>query len=112
MPRITLSIPDTLLAKLRHQATEQEISLAQHVRSLVEFGVDQVASTAHTATPANTRELWKNSLAWNLESRYLLRYLVDHLLQDNTDKHALALNFAKEKAAVKVDELLANAAQH
>ena len=55
---------------------------------------------------ANASELWQQSLLCTLESRYLLRYLVDNLTSQPTEKRDAVLTAVKEKARSQVLELL------
>jgi hypothetical protein len=117
MPRITITVPKQYLTILQTNAVEKSIPLAQYVRGLMDAGFNSTSGNQAQPTaiqpqhsPAadlpDTKTYWKHDLAWSLECRYLLRYLVDNLPQANAEKCKAALSLAKEKAQQIVDELM------
>lgn len=118
MRRITVTFPDDDFEALQRQAAKKSISLAHYLRELVDIGRQVEEATAQQsalgdAKPTSShlkdpKELWKNSLLSVLESRYLIRYLVDHLDGQSSEKRDAVLNAVKEKAHTLVTELLGN----
>jgi hypothetical protein len=117
MRRITINFPQAAFEQLQKNAIKKEVSLAYYLRELVEIGrqVEEAASLQKEAAeqknnadflPESDAHLWKHDLLWTLESRYLLRYLVDNMSDQSAEKREAVLGTAKEKAQVLVEELL------
>ena len=71
--------------------------------------VEQAMSEAHQPTAAamnlNTAEcILKTLLTWELESRYLMRYLIKNDHSESSQQRNAFLKEAKEKAALRIDE--------
>jgi len=116
MRRINLVLPNKYVAYLQADAVKKEVSLARHVRDLIEVGRQVEEAAAQQAEPStlhnthssldDSKELWKQSLLCALESRYLMRYLVDRLPDQSPEKRDAVLKAVKEKAQVLVNEWL------
>jgi len=64
-----------------------------------EEGTQMQISAENNCKPQSELEgLWKHNLQWTLESRYLLRYLVDSLKDQPIEKREVVLNTVQEKA--------------
>jgi len=119
MRRITVNFSDSYFNHLQESARDKGISLAHYARGLIDFGRQVEEATAQStaldgaknkAVPKldETKELWKNSLLCVLESRYLLRYLVDNLTHLPSEKRDVVLNVVKEKAQSLVTEWISH----
>ncbi|MFT3741089.1 MAG: hypothetical protein QM752_00125 [Gammaproteobacteria bacterium] len=117
MPRITISFCDKDFVKLKNFAQGKGLSFAEYLRKLVEVGSRLESLEAHpqlTNACAETyqlpgqlhNELWKQGLLCALESRYLLRYLVDNLTSQPQEKRDTVLEAVKEKAQEFVKKLM------
>ena len=116
MPRLNLLFSETYFARLQENAAKKGVSLAHYARDLIDVGlhVEEITAQQMDANDApkkavsrlGDKELWKNSLACVLESRYLLRYLVDNLAHVPREKRELVLTTVKEKAQAVAAELL------
>lgn len=117
MRRITVTFPENDFIQLQNSATKKGISLAQYLRDLVDIGRQVEEATAQQSVSndeknnavlnfGDAKELWKNSLLCALESRYLIRYLVDSLPNQSDEKCETLINAVKEKAQTLVAELI------
>src|SRR3990172_13321810 len=96
MHRITITFPKNDFIQLQNSATIKGISLAQYIRDLVDIGylAEETAAQQDSNGVKNNivsklddvKELWKNNLLCALESRYLIRYLVDNLTNQPAEK--------------------------
>lgn len=120
MQRVTISLPEDLLQELEENATVRGMSLAKYLRELIEQNHQlseakerkprAINEAPATKLPAETDvDFLKYHLEWTLESRYLLRYLIDSLEQQSSEKRATVLSTATEKAQKLVAELLEKA---
>jgi len=116
MQRVTISFPEETLRALEKNAANRGLSLAHYLRELVEQGLRLEGAEGQLTTPISPVVSEKLSaegdvdfcqlpLEWALESRYLLRYLVDSLVQQSAEKRAAVLRTAAEKAQKFVTEL-------
>jgi len=121
MQRVTISFPEETLKDLEKNAANRGLSLAHYLRELVELGLRLEGVESQLPTPISQASLEKTAaeggvdfcklpLEWALESRYLLRYLVDSLVQHSAEKRAAVLSTATEKAQKFVAELWQNKA--
>ena len=116
MHRITITFPENDFVQLQNIATKQWISLAQYIRDLVDIGYQvEAAITPQVSNDVNNntvlhlgdaKELWKTSLLCVLESRYLIRYLVDNLTNQTAEEREVVINAVKEKSQSLVAELV------
>jgi hypothetical protein len=117
MPRLNLVFPDTYFAMLQANAAKQGVSIARYARDLMDMGLQVEEATAQQRAPnaekdnaaLNEDEVkawWKNSLLCALESRYLIRYLVDNLTHQPDEKREAVLAAVKEKAQNLVSTLI------
>ena len=117
MRRITVTFSDASFLRLQAAANQKELSLAEYIRTLVETGCQVEEMTLRQTTENTekkpsatsqdkTKNRRQNNLACVLESRYLLRYLVDNLAHIPREKRALVLTTVKEKAQAVAAELV------
>lgn len=111
MPRLTISLTDEQFNKIKILAKNKSMSLSYYGSSLLDIGlrVEQAVleTQKHPTTPIdlNTSEcIWKTLLTWELESRYLMRYLIKNGHYESTEQRNAFLREAKEKAAIRIDE--------
>lgn len=55
-----------------------------------------------------SQQIWKTLLTWELESRYLIRYLIKHGFYEAIEQRKSFLKEAKEKAALHIEEKFAD----
>jgi hypothetical protein len=124
MPRFTMTFYANEFDQLQINATQKQIPIAQYVRDLVAIGLRVEDAAAKKTQDDNTKKseidelgdvkkLWESDLSWLLESLYLTRYLVRHLmhnanlsLEDNQSHLDDIINRAKDKAQSYVNGLL------
>lgn len=113
MSQIPVGFPKKIEEKLRQTAKKRGVTLSHYIRELVEIGLQVEESAAKNLSEKNVIEmqnlqmdLWENSLAWELESRYLLRYLVEQTSLNDKQKANYILETAKSKAEAFVKGLL------
>jgi hypothetical protein len=117
MIRISITFYDEVHEKLKDGANKKNVSLAQHIRELVEIGsrVEESAAKKQDGDAGELnkidnlnelKSLWKNSLSWGLETRYLIRYLVENMSEKNKDVIADILKKSTDKADSFVSALL------
>lgn len=122
MHRITIRLNEEDFKKIqRYASRKKNLFLSEYMRSLIQTGLQVEEATektqstmdAHTITsPDSTKvldehqHLWKNMLIWGLESRYLIRYIVDKLPKETAEQHKNYMDKAKKKAELRIAELL------
>lgn len=111
MRRITISLPDEDLEYIEKCAQKKGLSASEYARTLIKLGLTIEKNWGGT-DPLNhaldldqQKFLWKTLLAWELETRYLVRHLVEERNQKNSEQQEL-LETAKIKAQERVEELL------
>ena len=112
MRRITISLPDEDLEYIEKYSQKKALSAAEYIRTLVRLGLT-IEKNRGTTDPLNyaldleqQKTLWKTLLAWELETRYLVRHLVEEKIQKNSGQQGELLETAKIKAQERVAELL------
>ena len=118
MNQISVTFSKKLEGKLRQNAKKKDLSISQYIRELVEIGlqVEEAATknltqNSNSETQSSPLDLWENSLTWELESRYLLRFLVEQASLDDKLKAKYILDTAKTKAEAFVKGLLKQEAE-
>lgn len=112
MPRITLSLPTEDLEYLKKYSQQKALSASKYARMLIKLGITVekngglMDSHPHTLYDERQRFLWKTLLSWGLETRYLVRHLVEEKAQKNPEQQNELLETAKIKAQERVEELL------
>ncbi len=102
MARITISLPDEDLEYIEKHAQKKALSASEYARTLIklcltiEKSLGATDPVNHFSDLEQQKFLWKTMLTWELETRYLVRHLVDEGL----------LETAKIKAQERVEELL------
>jgi hypothetical protein len=112
MPRITISLPDEDLDYIEKCAQQKALSASEYARTLIKLGLT-IEKNLGATDPLNhvldlekQNLLWKTLLAWELETRYLVRHLVEERIPKNPGQQEGLLETAKIKAQERVDELL------
>ncbi len=117
MHRINVTFSNEIFEKVKLASEKKQISYGQYVRDLVEIGlkVEEAAAQSNNQNNLKSNEieslgelkiLWKNNLSWLLETRYLIRYLIENSSTENREKQIEILDKAKEKALSFVQGLL------
>lgn len=112
MARITISLPDEDLEYIENHAQKKALSASEYARTLIRLGLtiekDSGATDPlnHTLDLEQQKFLWKTLLTWELETRYLVRHLVEEGTQKNAGQQEELLETAKIKAQERVAELL------
>ena len=91
MRRITISLPDEDLEYIEKYSQKKALSAAEYIRTLVRLGLT-IEKNRGTTDPLNyaldleqQKTLWKTLLAWELETRYLVRHLVEEKIKKILD---------------------------
>jgi len=114
MRRITISIPSPDLEKIERLASQKGLVLSECLRMLIRIGftVEEAAlektGDEHQKFLSVDEQilLWKTQLAWQLETRLLVRHLVDTLTQAGLERRNELFEEAKQKALNQVQALL------
>lgn len=117
MARLTLNFPDYDFTWIRQNALKKGLSRTQYVRELIALGRQMEMATAQKpvptdalAPPASTQEKeggkndkdahWKGTVLRSvLESRYLVRYLVDNLPNCSVETRDKVLTTTQKRAS-------------
>lgn len=112
MRRITISLPEEDLKYIEKCSQQKALSAAEYIRTLIKLGLT-VEKNSGVTDPLNyapdlehQKLLWKTLLVWELETRYLVRHLVEEGIQKNSGQQTALLETAKIKAQERVAELL------
>jgi hypothetical protein len=110
MQRTSIGLPDDDYKKIQALAEEKSIPVADYIRHLIHLGlkVEEAAknhSQGHSEDSASP-DPQKKLLTWGLESRYLLRYLIQNGFQHSIEQRNAILTEAAEKAASRVEAWL------
>lgn len=118
MNRTSISFPDEIYAKLQKQAKEKKISIAKHIRNLIDIGfrVEEMSSkSTHENDQQSIQEqldsikdLVKKIMVPGFESLYLTRYIVSNMPEKNTGINEKMLENSRIKAASFVEGLIEN----
>lgn len=120
MQPLTIRLQEEELEKIKQLANHKKIPfLSEYIRSLIQIGLqveeatEQFAPNSNSQNISNTdllqsndESLWEKMLIWELESRYLIRYLVDRLPEETDGQHRSFIKKAHEKAESHVAQLL------
>lgn len=114
MYRTSIGIKDDDFKKIKEIADKKSLDISEYIRTLIRIGlkVEIAAETSPVVQPGQTNHhsetetQLKTLLTWGLESRYLIRYLIKTNLQETIEQRKLFLKEAKEKAALRIEELL------
>lgn len=112
MRRITLSLPVKDLEYIEKLSQQKALSTSEYARMLIRLGLNvekNVDSKNKTHLPLNLEQqkfLWQTLLSWELETRYLIRHLIEENMQQDSGKQDSLLETAKIKAQERVEELL------
>src|SRR5271165_3982638 len=89
MARITISLPDEDLEYIENHAQQKALSASEYTRTLIKLGLT-IEKNSGAIDPLNyamdleqQKLLWKTLLVWELETRYLVRHLVEERTQKN-----------------------------
>jgi hypothetical protein len=113
MRPITFRLSQSDFEKIEQLAQKKALDMAEIIRMLVHIGLTvEEAATDNSAdghdhiSPQEQKFLWKTMLTWELESRYLLRHLVDNLIQGQAENRTALMEESKHQAEVYVNQLL------
>jgi hypothetical protein len=114
MEQITIKIDGETLERMKARMAKNGCkTLSQCARELIDLGlrVEEAASSqeggddANDLSPALT-ELVKTNMTWLLETRFLVRFLVENLKDIEPGNSRDFIEKAKERAVVAVDDLI------
>lgn len=113
MRRIAISLPAADMDEIEKFSQQKALSISEYARMLIHTGLlaekNRIANTDN-GNPALGQDqqplLWKTLLSWELETRFLVRHLVETSVQKNSPEHRTLLETVKAKAQQKVEELL------
>jgi len=114
MEKITIKINDELFKKMNTRMEKTDCkSISQCARELIDLGlkIEEAASlqegekAEHGIDPM-LLEILKNSLIWSLETRLLVRFLVDNNMDSDASKTSDLMKKAKDKAIEHVNEFM------
>lgn len=117
MAQYCVSLPEEFHQRLKLGAKKKHLSLSQYLRELVESGLEverlTEASMGNSGngqdaifSPDKQKVLWKNLLAWSLESRILIRGLFEKILESRLNDVLGEVQKIKEKAEARALGLL------
>ncbi len=114
MKRITISIPPEDLEKIERLAQQKGLILSECLRMLIRIGFTVEEAAAEKNYPERPSFLsvdeqillWKTQLAWQQETRLLVRHLVDTLTQASLKDRDALLEDAQQKSQNRVEGLL------
>ena len=109
MPRLTISLTDEQLKKIKSLSENKSMSLSYCGSTLLDIGlrVEQAVTETqkHPTAPIdlNTSEdILGKLLTWELESIYLMRYLIKSGQYESLEQRNAFLKDAKAKAALHI----------
>ena len=117
MARLTITLAETQLEKIKTLAEQKSMTLSHCSPHLIDIGLrvedasrqpraladDTLASSSHTPLP---NKQWQKLLTWTLESRYLIRYLIMHSLQQSVEQRQAFVVEAKQKASTRIEKFI------
>jgi metal-responsive CopG/Arc/MetJ family transcriptional regulator len=117
MARFSITLPDSLHEALTNLALKKQISLSKTIRELIESGLEierlteESINNSHNGkdTPFSHEKekiLWKNVLAYTLETRVLTRVLFGKILEGKYQDVNSEIARIKGKAEARVLGLL------
>lgn len=116
MNRITVTFYDEVIEKLENRITKKGTkSIAHCIRELVDFGLKiEDAAERNESKSGNDDELktlvkmLQADLKWSLESRLLVRYLVENLPENAKRNHVEFIETCKQRAIGHIEGMLNN----
>src|SRR5471030_1121022 len=112
MRRITFRLSQSDFEKIEQLAQQKALDIAEIIRMLVHIGLTVEEAAADNQpncndhiSPQEQKFLWKTMLTWELESRYLLRHLVDNLIQGHAEHRGELMEETKQQAEAHVNQL-------
>ncbi len=120
MYRLTINLSDVYFEKIQKNAKNKSLSLSEYGRKLIDFGLqaEQVMTEkGMNNTPLSTcppginepelsKKILKNLLAWQLESRFLIRSIVEQDYNDVKIQSTDLLTQAKKIARQQINVML------
>lgn len=118
MQRTSIGIPDDDYQKILAQAAQKSLAVADYLRHLILLGLKVEAAAENHSSDSETENAasldraqqnqknHKKLLCWGLESRYLIRYLIQNGYQQSLEQRNTFLAAAKQKAELQVDAWL------
>lgn len=115
MEKITIKLDDALFKKMQDRIEKKGCeTMSQCARELIDLGlrIEEAAASQGDkegeAIHPLLLEMLKNSMIWSLETRLLMRFLVEKKSDNDTDEMTDFMKRAKERATTFVDEFLQN----
>ena len=110
MKRSSINISNDDYKKIQAQAKKKSLVPADYIRHLIQLGlkVEEAAenhSTGHSKQSASL-DPQKKLLTWELESRYLIRYLIQNGFERSLDERNAFLKEAQQKASSRIEAWL------
>lgn len=120
MYRLTINLSDVDFEKIQNNATNKSLSLSEYGRKLIAFGLKAEQAMAAKGVndiplltsplginkPELSKKILKNLLAWQLESRFLIRSIVEQDYNDAKVQSTDLLTQAKKIARQQINEML------
>lgn len=117
MARLTITLAETQLEKIKALAAQRSITLSHCSTHLIDLGLrvenasrqpkasteGALASSPHIQPP---NRQWQKLLTWALESRYLMRYLIMRSFQEPVEQRNAFTKEAKQKASDRVEQFI------
>jgi hypothetical protein len=117
MARITITLAETQLEKIKTLAEQRSITLSHCSTHLIDLGLHvedasrqpkalvegTLTSSPHIQQP---NKQWQKLLTWSLESRYLIRYLIMRSSQESVKQRNAFTVEAKQKASDRVIQFI------
>ena len=116
MEKITIKIEDELFKKMNDRMIKTGCkSISQCARELIDLGlkIEEAAALQESESADDTidpllLEILKNNLIWSLETRFLVRFLVEKKADAEPGQMNDLVKKAKEKAITHVNEFIQN----
>ena len=115
MEKITIKLDDTLFKKMQGRIEKKGCeTMSQCARELIDLGlrIEEAAASQGDkegeAIHPLLLEMLKNSMIWSLETRLLVRFLVEKKSDNDAGEMTDFMKKAKERAIIFVDEFLKN----
>src|SRR5687768_9804865 len=117
MEQITIKIDGVLLEQMKDRMTKKECkTLSQCARELMELAlrIEKAASSQEGENDANAlspalMDLFKTNMMWLLETRFLVRFLVENKKDIDAEPLGEFMKKAKERAVSHIGELMKGA---
>ncbi len=117
MKQLCIRLDEKTTNKIQERANEKALSPSEYIRRLVELGlrIEEMSEKKNEGNDQNieafsdlgsSKMLWEKELAWTLEVRFILRFLVDKLGFSKTEIDSTLMQESKTRAEHFVAGLL------